>query len=62
MCVLIKNALVTTEKGSYRSNVIVEGQEVHPAADEQNEESKRVIDASKAVSENIIDWFNRVDQ
>jgi len=58
MCVIIKNANVSTGHGSYRTDIAIKNERVFPVDDEFNCDGSKVIDASTAISSSILNWFN----
>ncbi len=57
MSLTIKNALVTTEKGSRRTDVTVKEGRIISFRMEGTRIKEKELDASQAVSKSIINWF-----
>ena len=58
MCVIIKNANVTTKHGSYKTDIAIKNDMFFPVDDKFNCDGSKVIDASTVISMSILNWFN----
>ncbi|MGM0369981.1 MAG: hypothetical protein ACQEP9_06155 [Bacillota bacterium] len=58
MCVVIKNANVTTAHGSYKTDIAVKDNRVFPVDNNFSVANSKVIDASKVISASILNSFN----
>ncbi|WP_018247466.1 hypothetical protein [Orenia marismortui] len=58
MCFVMKNVNVTSDQGSYRSDVVVKDNHVVKVGKCIKMDGVKEIDGSDVVSETIINWFS----
>ncbi|MFO7818793.1 MAG: hypothetical protein R6V17_01015 [Halanaerobacter sp.] len=59
MCVIIKNGNVTTQFGSYKTDIALKDERLFPVDDKFECDGAKVIDASNAIADCILSSFNR---
>lgn len=58
MCVIIKNANVTTNRGSYKTDIAIKNNHCFPVDDHFEVNNSKVINASTIITDSILNSFN----